>query len=191
MLRDENAVCYVGEALEQGGYPEVVVDWLTAALEKASRRRAEVAGERGTPAYQDAAVIAFALARARHRMRRDLDLPRDDLDGLAERLRAAADEIVADADDECGYEGVGGAVVAGLPVLRMYHQPERVQQGVGEAVQQSGQERSIGRANRILAPPSCRSRIVIWWRRAKISTSLSRSLIASSRSIANPFVTAR
>jgi hypothetical protein len=39
--------------------------------------------------------------------------------------------------------------------------------------------------------PSCRSSTVIWWRSAKISTSLSRSLIGSSRSNPNTLVTAR
>lgn len=99
LTRDENAVYYVSEALEQSGYVEVAVEWLTAALETALRRRADVAAQRGSRIYQDAAVIAFALAQVRYRIRRDLDLPHDDLDGLAQRLRAAADEIVAEESD--------------------------------------------------------------------------------------------
>jgi hypothetical protein len=45
--------------------------------------------------------------------------------------------------------------------------------------------------NRGRVLPSCRSRTVIWWRSARISMSLSRSLIGSSRSNANAFVTLR
>ena len=47
------------------------------------------------------------------------------------------------------------------------------------------------RENRGRALPSCRSRTMISWRSAKISASLSRSLIGRSRSNANMFVTAR
>jgi tetratricopeptide (TPR) repeat protein len=106
MLRDETAVYYVSEALEQGGHPEVAVQWLTAALETALQRRSELADQRGTRVYEDAAVIAFALAQARQRMRRDHDLPVDDLDRLAQQLRSAADELVAgDEAHEHGREG--------------------------------------------------------------------------------------
>jgi tetratricopeptide (TPR) repeat protein len=106
MLHDENAVYYVSEALEQGGRAEVAVQWLTAALETALQRRLAVANQRGTQVYQDAAVVAFALAQARQRLRRDLDLPVDDLDRLARQLRAAADEVVAGGETrEHGLEG--------------------------------------------------------------------------------------
>jgi len=50
--------------------------------------------------------------------------------------------------------------------------------------------RSAGE-NRGRVLPSCRSRTVIWWRNAKISMSLSRSLTGSSRSNANTLVTLR
>ncbi len=50
--------------------------------------------------------------------------------------------------------------------------------------------RSAG-VNRIFSPCSCRSRTLIWWRRARISASLARSLMDSSRSIANALVTPR
>jgi hypothetical protein len=106
MLHYETAVYYVSEALEQGGHPEIAVQWLTVALETALQRRSEVASQRGTRVYEDAAVIAFALAQARYRMRRGLDLPADDLDRLAQQLQAAADELVADDEThEHGHEG--------------------------------------------------------------------------------------
>lgn len=103
LTRDENAVYYVSEALEQVGRTELAVQWLTAALETALERRSAVAALRGSPTYRDAAVIAFALAQARHRLRRELDLPHDEHDLLADRLRAAADDILA-ADE--GTDGV-------------------------------------------------------------------------------------
>ena len=48
-------------------------------------------------------MIGFALAQDRHRLRRELDLPHDDHDLLADQLREAADEINAREDSE--YEG--------------------------------------------------------------------------------------
>jgi tetratricopeptide (TPR) repeat protein len=99
LTRDQNAVYYVSEALEQAGQTEVAVQWLTAALETALERRSAVAALRGSQTYQDAAVIAFALAQARHRLRRELDLPHDEHDLLADRLRDAADDIVSGDED--------------------------------------------------------------------------------------------
>jgi hypothetical protein len=99
LTRDEDAVYYVSEALEQVGQAEVAVRWLTAALDTALERRSAVAALRGSQTYQDAAVIAFALAHVRHRLRRELDLPHDEHDLLADRLRAAADDILAEDED--------------------------------------------------------------------------------------------
>jgi tetratricopeptide (TPR) repeat protein len=105
LTRDENAVYYVSEALEQAGQTEVAVQWLTAALDTALERRSTVAELRGSQTYQDAAVIAYALAQARHRLRRELDLPHDEHDLLADRLRDAADDIIA------GDEGTDSVLV--------------------------------------------------------------------------------
>jgi hypothetical protein len=101
--RKKNAIHYVSEALDQAGHTEVAVQWLTAALETALERRNAVASRRGDRVYEQAAVIGFALAQVRHRLRRELDLPHDDHDLLADRLRKAADEINAREDNE--YEG--------------------------------------------------------------------------------------
>lgn len=62
-----------------------------------------VHSRRGDRVYEQAAVIGFALAQVRHRLRRELDLPHDDHDLLADQLREAADEINAREDSE--YEG--------------------------------------------------------------------------------------
>lgn len=71
-----------------------------------------------------------------------------------------------------------------------------VQQGVvANLTYDSAAARTAGTAsggvNRILWPCRCRSRTVIWWRRARISTSMARSLMGSRRSLANVFVTVR
>jgi hypothetical protein len=55
---------------------------------------------------------------------------------------------------------------------------------------QGQRARSAGE-NRGRVVPSCRSGTVIWWSSARISTSLSRSLIGRSRSNATAFVTLR
>ena len=70
-------------------------------------------------------------------------------------------------------------------------QPEPAEHVAREPVQQGGQERPVAGQNRGRVLPSCRSSTVIWWRSARISASLSRSLTGSSRSNANTFVTPR
>jgi len=47
-------------------------------------------------------MIAYALAQQRHRIRRDLDLPHDENDELADRLRDAVDGVFADEFDDEG-----------------------------------------------------------------------------------------
>lgn len=99
--RDPDAVSYVSEALEAGGRAEIAEQWLSAALEAAVGRVGLSAG-RSEPGYGQAAVV-YALAQQRHRLRRDLDLPHDKHDDLADRLQDAV-YGVADGDDE-EYEG--------------------------------------------------------------------------------------
>lgn len=103
LTKDEDAVSYISEALQAGGRIDVAIEWLTVALEAALAKRLAVASRRGEPVYESAAVIAFALAQQRHRLRREMDLPYDDLADLADQLQDAADNIL-DADDE-QYEG--------------------------------------------------------------------------------------
>jgi hypothetical protein len=103
LLRDESAIYYVSEALEGAGRSELAVDWLTPALETALQRRSALAAHRGGRVYEQAAVIAYGLAEVRHRLRRELDLPHDEHDLLADQLRDAVDELVD--DDDGSYEG--------------------------------------------------------------------------------------
>jgi hypothetical protein len=98
LTRDADAVSYVSEALEAGGRPEIAEQWLTAALETMAAR--ESLGSREDPAYRSAAMIVYVLAQQRHRIRRDLDLPHDEHDELADRLRDAVDGVLADEDDD-------------------------------------------------------------------------------------------
>jgi hypothetical protein len=103
LTQDEDAVSYVSEALHAGGHTEVAVVWLTVALEAALAKRLAVASRRGEPVYEHAAVIAFALAQQRHRLRRELDLAHDELDHLADQLQDAAQDVLDPDADE--YEG--------------------------------------------------------------------------------------
>jgi hypothetical protein len=100
LTQDPDAVSYVSEALEAGGRAEIAEQWLSAALETALERRETLAAEREDPAYGRAAVLAYALAQQRHRIRRDLDLPHDENDELADRLRDAVDGVLADEYDD-------------------------------------------------------------------------------------------
>jgi tetratricopeptide (TPR) repeat protein len=102
LTEDEDAVSYVSEALHAGGRTEVALEWLTVALEAALAGRQAVASRRGEPVYERAAVIAFGLAQQRHRLRRELDAPHDELDHLADQLEDAARHLL-DADEE--YDG--------------------------------------------------------------------------------------
>ncbi len=99
LSEDAGAVSYISEALERGGHPEIAEQWLTVALHTALQRRQALDSQRGEPAYEQ----ATALAQERHRVRRDLALPRDEHDYLAEVL---GDEVLdALGIDERDYEG--------------------------------------------------------------------------------------
>ncbi|MGH3869392.1 MAG: SEC-C metal-binding domain-containing protein [Pseudonocardiaceae bacterium] len=97
MSHDTNAVSYVSEALEEGGRPEIAVRWLTAELRAALQRRAELEPDRPEPDYERAAAMAFAMAQVRHRLRRNLGLPHDEHDRLADHLM---DRVLDALDDD-------------------------------------------------------------------------------------------
>jgi SEC-C motif len=86
MSEDDEAVSYISEALESGGHAETAERWLTEDLVTMLQRRNALESQRGGPAYKQAAVMAFALVQERHRVRRDLDLPHDEHDHLADQL---------------------------------------------------------------------------------------------------------
>jgi hypothetical protein len=102
LTTDAAAVSYVSEALEAGGRAEIAEQWLTAALESALDRQADLSSGPDESAYRGAGMIAYTLTQHRHRIRRDLDLPHDAHDDLADRLRDAVHGLVADAFDDAG-----------------------------------------------------------------------------------------
>ncbi|MGH3830358.1 MAG: hypothetical protein ACRDRS_07870 [Pseudonocardiaceae bacterium] len=79
LLEDTEASSQLTSALRAGGCDELAEQWLTEAL------RTAVARQHETGAEQDESVV-YALAQARHALRRDRQLPVDELDDLAERL---------------------------------------------------------------------------------------------------------
>jgi hypothetical protein len=68
-------------------------------LEIALARREALASGSLDPDYRLAAVV-FALTLPRHRLRRDLDLPHDELDDLADRLQDAMHGVAGEDEDE-------------------------------------------------------------------------------------------
>ena len=107
MGRDPDAVTYISEALEAGGRAEVAEQWLSEDLLVALRRREALAARRGEE-YGQAAVAAYALAQERHRLRRELGLPHDEHDDLADNLR---DAVQGTVDDEPDSRDAGPAVL--------------------------------------------------------------------------------
>ena len=91
LLTDPDAVVPVCEALVDLGHGDLAVTWATDAFETLKRRWA-APGALDTMNVADSAVMV-ALAAVRHDVRRELDLPHDDIDELA-------DEFAADHDDE-------------------------------------------------------------------------------------------
>jgi SEC-C motif len=102
LSEDPNVVSYLSEALEAGGRAEIAEQWLTAALHTALQRQREWEPQGPEPDYRRIVEVVLALAQCRHRVRRDLDLPHDEHDDLADQLM----DVVLDAlgDDELNDE---------------------------------------------------------------------------------------
>lgn len=101
LTRQEDAVFYIGETLENGGRAEIAEQWLTAALTTVLQRHDEFRSPTEDPAYGQAARLAVTLARHRLQLRRDLDLPPDEQDDLTEHLLNTLDGV-----NEQDYEGL-------------------------------------------------------------------------------------
>jgi tetratricopeptide (TPR) repeat protein len=101
--RDPDAASYVTEALQAAGQTEIAEQWLSAALETAGGRLAGRSPRRSGLEDGQASVV-YALAQQRHRLRRELDLPHDEHDDLADDLQDAVYGM-ADGDDEDEDEG--------------------------------------------------------------------------------------
>lgn len=109
LSEDATAVSYISEALEGGGRADIAEQWLTVALRTALQREQELASQRGEPAYGKAVAMVFVLAKQRYRLRRELDLPHDEHDNLADRM---LDRL---AEDESGPAHQGMALLFWLP----------------------------------------------------------------------------
>ncbi|MCA1670939.1 MAG: SEC-C domain-containing protein, partial [Actinobacteria bacterium] len=101
-----DAASYVCGALEEVGRAELAEQWVSAALLTTVQRPEGLDRRRGEPDYGQTEIVGFALAQYRHRLRRELDLPHDDYDDIADRLQDAVTEALAAlVDDEEDYEG--------------------------------------------------------------------------------------
>ncbi|MGH3902665.1 MAG: SEC-C domain-containing protein [Pseudonocardiaceae bacterium] len=102
-----DAVSYVCGALEGAGRAELAQQWVTAALFTVLQRQEELDGRQEEPGYVQAKVVGFTLAQYRHRLRRELGLPHDDHDDLADNLQDVFSEALAGlANEEPGYQGI-------------------------------------------------------------------------------------
>ncbi|MEQ4304051.1 SEC-C metal-binding domain-containing protein [Plantactinospora sp. B6F1] len=91
-----DAAAYLSAALDVGGRTDLAEQWLTEAVETALRNRAtpnatataEADDTTATaePGMREASGLLFFLLQQRHRVRRELDLPHDQNDNLADRL---------------------------------------------------------------------------------------------------------
>jgi hypothetical protein len=79
LLRDDDAASYLSESLEGCGRGQIAEEWLTAAL--------DTAAEWGADGDIERVKLIYALAQVRYRVRRELDLPRDENDDMAARMR--------------------------------------------------------------------------------------------------------
>jgi tetratricopeptide (TPR) repeat protein len=94
LFEDVDAVYYISEALEAGGRAEIAEQWLTEALVTAPQRMEALESQGGRPADEKAVEMVFRLAQCRHRLRRDLDLPHDAYDHLADLLQEAVHDAL-------------------------------------------------------------------------------------------------
>jgi tetratricopeptide (TPR) repeat protein len=81
LARDPDAASYLAEALEECGQGAIAEQWLTAALGTVLDR----------PESEQRARLTYALLQNRRRIRRELELPVDEYDEFADRMRSAGD----------------------------------------------------------------------------------------------------
>ncbi|MBF9129176.1 SEC-C domain-containing protein [Plantactinospora sp. S1510] len=82
-----DAAAYLSAALDAGGRTDLAEQWLTSAVETALRDRTASTPEApAEPTALEASGLLFFLLQQRHRVRRELSLPHDQNDNLADRL---------------------------------------------------------------------------------------------------------
>lgn len=94
LSEDDHAASYISEALVAGGRAEIAEQWLTEALDGVLQRLPALDFEQQQPTHGQAMMVACALAIERHEVRRDLDLPHDDHDHLADLLTEAVHHVL-------------------------------------------------------------------------------------------------
>ncbi|MGH3835049.1 MAG: hypothetical protein ACRDSF_05020 [Pseudonocardiaceae bacterium] len=94
LSEDAEAASSISEALVAGGRAEIAEQWLTEALAGMLQRLPALDSEQQQLAHEQAMVVACALALERHEVRRNLGLPHDDHDRLADILTDMADHVL-------------------------------------------------------------------------------------------------
>ncbi len=99
LTEQPDAPAYVSAALDAGGRTATAEEWLSEAVDGLLDAR----GESPEVGSEEAPGVMFFLLQQRHRVRRDLNLPHDKQDDLADRLEAqltrrAAEPQSAEAD---------------------------------------------------------------------------------------------
>lgn len=94
LQRDPDAATYLSEAMEECGYAPIAEQWLTAALESVLDRS------------DTNAQLLYHLAQARRRIRRDLELPADEHDELADRMREVMNGLEPAGEREADGRGL-------------------------------------------------------------------------------------
>ncbi|MET8089811.1 SEC-C metal-binding domain-containing protein [Micromonospora sp. NPDC005220] len=111
LLVQPDAPAYVSAALDAGGRSAIAESWLSEAVDTVLSERATAASGPASTAIDpvvdlgppDAPGVTFFLLQQRHRVRRNLNLPHDRQDDLADRLetqlvRRAAERRGAESD---------------------------------------------------------------------------------------------
>ena len=98
LIRDPDAASYLAEAMEECGFAPIAEQWLSAALESVLDRPGDGPDEVNVK-------LLYGLIQARRRIRGELELPADEHDEMADRMREAAYGIEPD-DEEIDGQGL-------------------------------------------------------------------------------------
>ncbi|GLZ61560.1 SEC-C metal-binding domain-containing protein [Micromonospora sp. NBRC 107095] len=138
LLRTQpDAPAYVSAALDAGGRSAIAEQWLSEAVDAVLNERATAAGSATSTAVDpvvdlgppDAPGVTFFLLQQRHRVRRNLNLPHDRQDDLADRLetqlvRRAGERRDAESDLLFWPRGEFDRLVAEQPALAEVYGPD-------------------------------------------------------------------
>jgi hypothetical protein len=86
LVQDTDAAAYISAALDAGGRAGIAEQWLSTAVEAVLRERAGPTALPVETEDRQSSSVLFFLLQQRHRVRRELSLPHDRNDNLADRL---------------------------------------------------------------------------------------------------------